>query len=195
MKGCLKYAGIGFLLLMIAGYFLAPSEEEMQEIKSKVEAENKEDRERLAKAKEIQAEMTKWRYSDQEDEMTGKLTKFAQVISENKVNFEFPYNGGSNLELTFRKKGKSLDAAYIRISKGQFVSKYDGASISVRFDDLDPVNYKVSESSTYSTDILFINSKSGFLKRVKNAKTIKIQADFYQEGSKVFTFDTEDLEF
>ena len=45
---------------------------------------------------------SKWEYSESVDEMTDKKSYLAYIVSENEVDFEFPYNGGSNLLLYLR---------------------------------------------------------------------------------------------
>ena len=50
-----------------------------------------------------------WQYETSKDEMRGIESKFATTVSTNTVNFDFPYNGGSKLILTLRKRGSEVD--------------------------------------------------------------------------------------
>ena len=39
--------------------------------------------------------VSKWLYSDEEDKMTSKKKYYAQLIANDELMFDFPYNGGS----------------------------------------------------------------------------------------------------
>lgn len=137
-----------------------------------------------------------WQISKWTDEMTDKETKVASIVSSNKVNFDFPYEGGSTLKMSIREKNNTIDV-YFRISKGQFVcSEYSGTdNITIRFDDEPAKKYKASESSTNDSEIIFIARTAdakAILNKCKTAKTIKVQTNFYSEGSRVFTFEPEE---
>lgn len=135
---------------------------------------------------------TGWEYFSKTDEMTDKETKWASMKSVNSFEFDFPYNGGSYLTLSVRKSPKYGTDVYIHISKGQFLaSEYNGTNkVSVRFDEDTPITFSTNEPSDGSSDLLFINNTKRFIERAKSAKSIKIQATFYQEGDRVFTFTT-----
>lgn len=133
-----------------------------------------------------------WNYESEIDEMDGSTTKRAIVVSSNIVEFDFPYNGGSILGICVRKTKKYGTDVMISISKGQFVSsEYNGTNyVTVRFDNNAPIKFTTVEPADYSNDLLFLQNSKKFIKLAKNAKTIKIEAPFFNEGSYVFTFDT-----
>ncbi len=99
-----------------------------------------------------------WSYSESIDEMTDKTTFLASVTSENEVNFDFPYNGGSVLTLTIRQSPQYGKDIYIKISKGQFNCGVYGETIKVRFDDDKPITFNCVEPSDHSSDLLFIQN-------------------------------------
>ena len=137
-----------------------------------------------------------WYVKTSTDAMTDKEVVIASLLSQNIVNFGFPYEGGSSLTINIRKKNNDIDV-YFTISKGQFVcSEYSGTdTMLIRFDDEEPVKYKMSESATNDSDILFIRYSSAentFLSKCKSAHSIKVQANFFEEGSKVFEFKVEE---
>ncbi|RYZ77564.1 MAG: zinc ribbon domain-containing protein [Proteobacteria bacterium] len=135
-----------------------------------------------------------WEYSSFKDEMTGKTTTTARIDSINEVEFEFPYQGAQRMTLTLRKKG-SADVL-LQIKKGQFVcAEYDNCYVSVRFDEGSPERFPVTEASDHSTDTRFIENSSRFIAKVKKAKLVRIEATFYQEGSRVFTFDVGGIQW
>ena len=138
---------------------------------------------------------SKWEYSESVDEMTDKKSYLAYIVSENEVDFEFPYNGGSRLIFTLRNSPQYGKDAFIRITKGQFISGINGQNIKVRFDEDQAFNVHCNEASDYSTDILFLNNYKKIAERLKTAKTMKINVEFYNEGTRTFTFDVANLKW
>lgn len=136
-----------------------------------------------------------WKYFDEVDEMTDKTAYFASVTSDDAAYFDFPYEGGSYLTLTVRKSPKFGNDVYIRISKGQFKTAYDGTTIKVRFDDEPQFSVSCNEASDGSSDILFLNGFNKLVGKLKTHKTMKVNAEFYQEGNHTFTFDIENFEW
>ncbi len=134
-----------------------------------------------------------WEYSENIDEMTSSKTLFATIVSDNSEEFDFPYGGGSDLYLYVRTSKKFGKDVYIKISKGQFIcSEYQGTNyVNVRFDEDAPMKFRTSEPSDGSADLLFLGNSTKFINRAKTAKTIKIEAPFFQEGWRVFTFTTD----
>lgn len=136
-----------------------------------------------------------WNYFEEVDEMTDKTAYFASVTSNEAAYFDFPYEGGSYLTLTVRKSPKFGNDVYIRISQGQFKTAYDGTTIKVRFDDEPQFSVSCNEASDGSSDILFLNGFNKLVGKLRNHKTMKINAEFYQEGNHTFTFNIENFEW
>ena len=136
-----------------------------------------------------------WKYSEETDEMTDKIAYFATVQSENEVEFDFPYQGGSTLSFTLRDSPEFGKDAYIRISKGQFNVQYNGTKIKIRFDDKEPITVTANEASDGSMDILFLRNYAKLVNALKEAKTMKINVEFFNEGIRTFTFDVANLKW
>lgn len=134
-----------------------------------------------------------WDYESEVDEMDGSTTKTAIVISSNVVEFDFPYNGGSTLNICVRHAKKYGTDVIIGVSKGQFsANEFNGTNyVTIRFDENAPIKFSTLESSDGSSDILFLESPKKFIRLAKNAKTIKVEAPFFRDGWRVFTFNTE----
>lgn len=134
-----------------------------------------------------------WDYSTDVDEMNDSKSRFASLTSDNIVYFDFPYNGGSSLYLTVRYMKKYGTDVYIKISSGQFVcNEYEGTNyVRVRFDQGSAMKFTTNEPSDGSSDMLFLSNAKKFIRLAKKAKTIKIEAPFYQEGNNVFTFTVD----
>lgn len=130
-----------------------------------------------------------WEYDSKDDEMTNSKSYFATILSDNGEVFAFPYDeeGGSHLMATVRQTKKSGTDVILGISKGQFNGQY----VSVKFDDNAAKKYKAYSADDGSLDVLFIDNAKDFIAKAKTAKTIKIEAEFYQEGNRVFTFTAD----
>ena len=185
-KGCLIAIGVFFLLGLI-GALLSPDDQKstatkQQDVQTTTEQESE---------SEKVEEKSKWKYGESEDEMTGKKSYYASLTSDNEVEFEFPYQGGSSLSITVRKSPKYGKDVYFNISKGQFSDTFSGCNISVKFDNGSIEKYHCVGADDASTGILFLDGKRDtFISKLKSAKEIKIQAQFFQEGDRTFTFTT-----
>ena len=135
-----------------------------------------------------------WEYDSKDDEMTNSKSYFATILSDNGEVFAFPYDeeGGSHLMVTVRQTKKSGTDVILGISKGQFNTDIiNGQYVSVKFDNNAAKKYKTSSADDGSLDVLFIDNAKDFIAKAKTAKTIKIEAEFYQEGNQVFTFTAD----
>ena len=206
MKGCMKFGCVGFIVIIfisiVASLFSDDEPSNSNSFSSAYSSTYKEEpkltpeqiREKARQDSIREANASYWRYGEDKDEMTDKITYLAKIESDNRVQFDFPYDGGSTLELVIRrKKGVSKDV-YIKISKGQFNSIYSvGGYVTVRFDDKPAKKYSISESLTHDSDVRFLSNESQFIKELGTAKVLKIQADFFQEGSRTFTFKVQNF--
>ncbi|MBD5254625.1 MAG: hypothetical protein HDS53_00910 [Barnesiella sp.] len=143
----------------------------------------------------IDAKSGNWQYREEIDEMTDKTSYYAKTVSTNSVDFGFPYEGGSTLSLTVRDSPQYGEDVFISVSKGQFNSHYNGTTIKMRFDDADPFTVNCSEPSDLSSDILFLNGYSKIVGLLKKSSTMKISVEFFQEGTRTFTFDVKDFKW
>jgi hypothetical protein len=137
-------------------------------------------------------ENSNWEYRSEEDKMTSKTSYFASIDSKNKLNFDFPYNGGSFGRLTIRKKRGETNV-FLQISKGQFKGTFDGGTVRIRFDNNPPKRYSFLEASDGSSDILFLQSEREIIKRMKASNSMLIEAEFYNEGNRLLEFDIAGL--
>lgn len=134
----------------------------------------------------------KWTYSSYQDAMTSKPTFIARINSENSVNFGFPYEGSQKGLLTLRKDPKHGYDAYFSIEEGQILCRsYDGCTVRVRFDENEAQNYSAIGPSDSSSTTIFIKNFDRFYAKLKNAKVVRIQVPFYQEGERVFEFQVD----
>lgn len=190
MKKILLYTLVVLLVLGLVGACFGESE---------TEGNNKTNGDSAAAtnaAAQTESASSAWEYSETIDEMTDKKSYLAYVESENSVNFDFPYDGGSTLSLCLRDDPQYGKDVYIKISKGQFNSNViSGQTIKVRFDQDEPYDVRCNGSSDYSMDVLFLDGYKKLVERLKTAKTMKISVEFFNEGTRTFTFNVENLEW
>lgn len=141
------------------------------------------------------APVENWHYSNSEDSMTGKPEKSASVVSANSVAFDFPYAGAQHATLILRIHPRYGKDVILNIEKGHFLCSFTGCGVSVRFDDKPPRRFSATEPEDHSTTTLFIGNYNSFVSEAKKAQTIRIEALFYSQGSRVFEFDVAGLQW
>lgn len=131
-----------------------------------------------------------WRYSHTDYEMSKGRIHHATALSSNTVDFGFPYGGAQRGTLFLRTHPKHGKDVILSIEKGQFlVRSYEDSNALVRFDDGDPITYKVVGAEDHSTNSVFFRDYQGFVSRMLKAKRVRISVPVYQQGSPVFEFD------
>lgn len=194
--GCLKQGLIGFGVFMLIGVIANigdNSNSNSQNRNSDSITVDSVETDDISTASQEYNQLKSWNYFTDTDEMNDSKSRFASLVSDNTVNFDFPYQGGSSLSLIVRYMKKYGTDVYIKISSGQFIcNEYQGTNnVRVRFDDAAPIKFSTNEPSDGSSDMLFLNNAKKFIKLAKQAKTIKIEAPFYQEGNRIFTFTVD----
>lgn len=133
-----------------------------------------------------------WTYPNQVDKMDGTIY-VAELAADNLLEFDFPYNGGSTAYLAIRKMNGKTDIL-LRVSKGQFMSNVvDGTFVRVKIDKKAPSSYLVLSPSDGSSDYVYFSSAGYLLKEIQKAKTVIIEAEFFQSGAKQMEFNVKGL--
>ena len=197
MKNFFKFGCLGVIVLLvfffIIGYFTTSKEEinaayEEGKAKSVVDTVS-------VQSNVPEKPTSPWIYTTEKDKM-GDETKFASVMSDDILNFQFPYDGGVTSTLTVRKKRGQTDI-YFRVSEGQIMAanSYDGGTIRVKFDDEKPMTLGVSGASDHSSDIIFLDSTTKILNKLKTAKKVVLEVEFFNEGKHQIEFKVDGLEW
>jgi hypothetical protein len=134
-----------------------------------------------------------WEYRSEADKMGRGSAEFASLESVNTVDFDFPYSGGSKGILTLRNSPKYGKDAILRISNGQFLCNFEDCYVNARVDDGAPVRVNANEAADGSSNVIFLPYPN-LLRDLQKAKTLRIEAEFYQEGSRVFEFHPQGLD-
>nr|DAN76898.1 MAG TPA: type VI secretion protein [Caudoviricetes sp.] len=135
-----------------------------------------------------------WSYSTSEDKMRGSTKYFANIASENHVDFNFPY-GRSNANIILRSDGKSTDVI-VSVDNGQFNCGFNGCKISIKMDSGHIKSYSMAMSDDGSHDVLFMNDNvKSFIQGLKIADTVMIEAPFYDFGNAQYEFKVAGLKW
>lgn len=131
-----------------------------------------------------------WSYDTQLDKMTSKETKFANLVSDNTLNLDFPYSGENHGTIVIRKSQKDGLNIMVRIRKGQIICEsYNDCKVSIRFDDNKATNWNFSKPADGSSETIFINNEAKFLTSVSKAKKILVSMTVYQAGTQILEFN------
>lgn len=135
-----------------------------------------------------------WIYDETKDEMRGDSTYLATNTSTNMVELEFPYSGGTNLNIVLRKDAEHGNDVIFAVNKGQLFCTYNDCYISAKFDDGPVEKFTTAEAEAGSSEVLFLaNNQSGFVKKLKSAQSVMIEVQFFNHGKEQFKFDVSDL--
>ncbi len=139
---------------------------------------------------------SKWSYSEQTDKMRGRTDQFASLDSDNQADFDFPYNGGATLAVQLQKYKSANTEVLLRISKGQFVChSFTGGTVQVKFDNGPLKRFACSDTSDGDTSVIFLRPAGAFIAALKASKTLMVEAEFFQAGSRQFTFTSAGLQW
>nr|DAY55033.1 MAG TPA: type VI secretion protein [Caudoviricetes sp.] len=180
MKKLLKVLGIIFLVLIVMGIIGAflPDDESAKTSESPTT--------------EV-ASKSKWTYSEKTDEMDNSKIQYAQLTSTNKLEFEFPYDGGSTFTFWIRKTNGKYELL-LTVDKGQFISNLlDNEKLRIKFDDGEAFKWNYADANDGRADVIFPTYSDEFLGMLKKSKTMLIEAPFAFAGRQVIRFNTENL--
>jgi DNA-directed RNA polymerase subunit RPC12/RpoP len=139
-----------------------------------------------------------WTYKeDNSDKMQKRVIYMATCKSIGKMELSAPYDGGSTMVVIIRNgfKGKANEVI-ILVDKGQFMSSIDGnEKIRVKFDDEKPASFSFNDAADGSSNYAFLNNSAGFLSKLKKAKHLVVECQFYDNGIRQAEFNTEGLKW
>lgn len=148
----------------------------------------------LHAAAERHTAVVSWQYSDTADPMGRGAVKSATIATTNQVQFRFPYQGIQRATLTLRIHPQYGRDIILDLDRAHFLcSSIDGCQVAVRFDKGKSVSYSALPPEDHSTDTLFIRNYSRFIASLKRATKLFIEAQFYQDGVRIFEFDVAGL--
>lgn len=134
-----------------------------------------------------------WEYSTENDQMTSKPIKYAELKSINSLSLERPYSGENYGKLLVRKRAGRSDEVMLTFEQGQSMCRSYSAdcAIMVRFDDAQPIKFAGQTPSDGSSTTIFLTPAAKFLTAGQKAKTMKVSLEIYKAGIQVFEFAPE----
>ena len=135
------------------------------------------------------------------DKMEGTVTNYTRQRSTDWNSFKFPYEGKTYAYFQINDDGH----ATFEIDRGQIqCSSYNGCSLKIKIDNQKPIYISAAQNNNGKSDYVSIctgtdpgtyycNGKS-FIKSLKGAKKILVEAQVFQEGNPVWEFDVSEFE-
>lgn len=137
-----------------------------------------------------------WRYSEEADPMTDRLTHLACTSSTNQVRLDRPYED-VYAELCIRQSPKwGLDTFVQLKGDGQILCRtYRDCAVKVRFGDGAQQSFSAADSADGSSNVIFLTNASRFVAGAKGADLTRVELTLYQAGSQIVEFNTKSLEW
>ena len=132
-----------------------------------------------------------WRYGKTTDR-SGKPVYKASLTASNRLQFAYPYTGGSTATLTIRK-GADDTYVYLEVSNGQFNRSFQSGSARVRFDGSPAVTYTLSAAENGRANIVFFDASPTLVDRIKAAHALTIDVSFPSQRVQTIDFRTAGL--
>lgn len=185
-KGCLWAIAIFVFMLIVVGMCTDSTSPTSGEVNTNVDT--------TSVAKENSDELFEkkgWTHKEEKDEMRGGIDTFDFITSDNSVDFDFPYSGGSSLQIVIRHSIKYGTDVYLSVNKGVFYgNEYEDENyVSIKFDNGEIKKYYFNGTSDGSSSTIFLKKTKELIAKFKTARNIMIEAPFYQEGRQVFKFN------
>jgi hypothetical protein len=135
-----------------------------------------------------------WKYDTIKNKMTDAKDIFCVVQSNESLNLTAPYDGVNFGKLTVRRMNGKV-AVIISIAKGQISGGYENDYIKARFDKGKQITFSYLEPTDNSTETIFVENQSKFLKLLRKSKKVLILIPLYQNGNQILEFNTQGLNF
>lgn len=148
---------------------------------------------KVSKVDSVMDAIRVWQYKDQTDKLTGTTTHSALVVAKEFLDLKFPYNVKNNMVLLSLREKRGKTSVQLNVGSGQFNGGDD--PIKVRFDSSKVESYEIGKPDDGSSDALFIENNKKFIKELKNAHTLIIEAEFFENGNQIMEFNVSHLKW
>lgn len=134
-----------------------------------------------------------WVTTEDIDEMNDSKSVWKTITSTNTESYDALHDNVYS-KIIVRKMKKYGTDVMVCVNDAQIHGSeyYDENYVMVRFDNSTAVKYTYNTPSDGSTDVIFINKATDFIKRLKTAKKIKLEVPLFQEGREIFNFETSE---
>lgn len=136
---------------------------------------------------------TRWRYSQERDEMRGTTMRVARVVSDNSEAVG-PSYGTVAATLFVRQRPEDGLTVGIRLDRGHVLCRAaEDTNVWIRFDDGPIEAFRCSEATDRSTETAFLRDSARALERLRSSRQAIVEVELYQQGRRQFTFQTAGL--
>lgn len=140
-----------------------------------------------------QAKPNQWVYATTSDKFKGTVYK-ATIQSPTRLEFAYPYSGGSVATLTIREKDKATHV-YVEVSKGQFNRSFQGGNARITFDGEPARNYPLLAAANGRANIIFLDADKRFIGKLKQSSRMLMTMEFQGQGKHQLEFKTAGLQW
>jgi hypothetical protein len=101
------------------------------------------------------------------------------------------------ITLTIRKRTNGTTDIMLHASEGEFAPEYATGQqmLKVRFDQTPAENYAVIGAADHDAGKMFILTGARFIKKLKKARTLLIQASIVDNGTNIMEFDVHNFKW
>lgn len=127
--------------------------------------------------------------------MRGVKTKLAELRSTNRAQLDFPYRGGSTLEMNLRKRDSDDEPeVFFRLDRGQ-VPCHSDCSLFSKFDSDEVKGWEGTGPKSHRGDTIFVDNSKEFLERLRTAKRLTVEVLIFNHGKFQYTFNVDGLKW
>jgi hypothetical protein len=185
-----------FLLILIIGVIAINSKVDPKEdalIKKMADSAMIADTSSISPAA-AQIDNVNWEYESEPNEMDNDTTLYAKTTSLNLIDQAMPYEATNGI-ITIRKMHNKNEVIF-SINSGQLLAGVtDDRVARIKFDNDKPISVGYRGTSDYRSDVVFFDSPSLLVSKLKKAQKVIVQIEIYQAGAPQFTFDVEGLKW
>lgn len=145
----------------------------------------------VADATLVSAPKPSWDYVQTTDPMTGKSAKTACIQASEPIDLGSPYSPQYPQLCIRRDPRLGYDAAIQLMEGGQFLCYSSGCEILVKADQGEPQVFQGSPPGSGNSSMLFIDNTARFARTMGAAKSLMIEAEFYNRGRSIMVFPVE----
>ena len=134
-----------------------------------------------------------WEYEKTTDDMTSNNVYGATLKSTNFDELDFPYNGETRGYVYLRKHPRHGKDFVFIVDRGQLqCNAYGDCNVTIRFDEKAPIVVSGNPPEDHSSTAIFL-PYSRFFRSIKGSSKITIETTFFNQGPRVFKFDSKGL--
>jgi hypothetical protein len=135
-----------------------------------------------------------WRYSVNNDDMSGRPIYSALLTSRNSFELDFPYQDPQHATLQLRQHPKHGTDVIISLERGQILCSFDGCRHDVRFDENNAVAWTMLEPESNESDHVFVRDARSFISKMRESDLLRVQLKLYDEAPVTLEFDVSQFD-